>query len=138
MKIFLAVFLCLFFSFNVLAQADSSEDNEKIGVEEISLARDDGSGKPGEAASVFMTTDVPIHCFVQLGSAKSVLVKMNFVALKAIGLKAETKVVSVSYKTNGKHNIVSFNASPETVWVAGAYRLIFFLTANLQKVWNLK
>jgi len=133
MKVFLTVFLCLFFGFNVFAQADSSDDNEKIGVEEISLARDDGSGKPGEAASVFMTTDVPIHCFVQLGSAKSVLVKMNFVAVKVGNLKAETKVVSVSYKTNGKHNIVNFTASPETIWAAGAYRIDILIDGKFAK-----
>lgn len=133
MKIFLTVYLCLFFGFNVFAQADSSEDNEKIGVEEISLARDDGSGQAGEAANVFMTTDVPIHCSVQLASAKSVLVKLNFVAVKAIGLKAETKIVSVNYKTNGKHNIVNFNASPETVWAAGAYRIDILLDGKFAK-----
>jgi hypothetical protein len=133
MKVFLTVFLCLFFGFNVSAQADSSEDNEKIGVEEISLARDDGSGKPGEAASVFITTDVPIHCFVQLASAKSVLVKMNLVAVKAGGLKPETKVVTVNYKTNGKGNVVNFNASPETVWAAGAYRIDILLDGKLAK-----
>jgi hypothetical protein len=133
MKIFLAVFLCLFLAFNVLAQTDSSEDNEKIGVEEISLARDDGSGEAGETTNVFMTTDVPIHCFVQLASAKFVLVKMNFVAVKALGLKAETKVVTVSYKTNGKNNVVNFNASPETIWAAGAYRIDIFLDGKLAK-----
>lgn len=133
MKIFLTVFLCLFLAFNVFAQADSSENNEKIGVEQISLARDDGSGKAGEAANVFMTTDVPIHCSVQLASAKSVLVKLNFIAVKAIGLKSETNVVSVSYKTNGKHNIVNFNASPETVWTAGAYRIDILIDGKLSK-----
>jgi hypothetical protein len=133
MKIFLAVFLCLFFVFNVFAQADSSEDNEKNGVEEISLTRDDGSGKPGEAASLFMTTDVPIHCIVQLGSAKSVLVKMNFVAVKVSNLKAESKIVSVNYKTNGKHNIVNFTASPETIWAAGAYRIDILIDGKFAK-----
>ncbi len=133
MKIFLAVFLCLFFSFNVLGQTDLTENNEKIGVEEISLARDNGSGEAGETANVFMTTDVTIHCFVQLASAKSVLVKMNFVAVKAGSLKPETKVVSVSYKTNGKHNVVNFNASPETVWAAGAYRIDILIDGKLAK-----
>ena len=80
-----------------------------------------------------MTTDVPIHCFVQLSSAKSVLVKMNFVAVKAVGLKSETKVVTVSYKTNGKQNAVTFNASPETIWAAGAYRADVLVDGKLAK-----
>ncbi len=133
MKVFLAVFLCLFFGFNVFAQADSNENNKEIGVEELSLAHDDGNGKAGEAANVFTTTDVPIHCFVQLASTKSVLVKMNFVAVKAVGLKSETKVVTVSYKTNGKQNAVTFNASPETIWAAGAYRVDVLVDGKLAK-----
>ncbi len=133
MKIFLAVFVCVFFAFNVFAQSDSNENKEEIGVEEISLARDDGSGKAGEATNVFITTDVPIHFFVQLASVKSVLVKMNFVAVKAGGLKPETKVVTVNYKTNGKQNVVNFNASPETVGTAGAYRVDILIDGKLAK-----
>ncbi len=58
---------------------------------------------------------------------------MNFVAVKAGGLKPETKVVMVSYKTNGKHNVVNFNASPETVWAAGAYRVDILIDGKLAK-----
>jgi hypothetical protein len=133
MKIFLAVLLCLFFGFDVFAQADTSENNEKISVEEISLARDNGNGAAGEATDVFITTDIPIHCVVQLGSTKSVLVKMNLVVVKAVGLKAETKVVSVNYKTNGRSNVVNFNASPETVWAAGEYRVDILIDGKITK-----
>lgn len=123
MKIFLAVFLCLFFGFKVFAQADASENKEEIGVEEISLARDDGSGKAGATTNSFVTTDVPIHCFVRLGSTRTVSVKMNFVAVKADSLKPESNVVTVSYKTNGTQNGINFNASPATIWAAGIYRI---------------
>lgn len=133
MKIFLAVFLCLFFGFNVFSQDESNENKEEIGVEEISLARDDGSGEAGETTNVFMTTDVPIHCFVQLVSTKSVVVKMNFVAVKAEGLKSETKIVTVVYKTNGKGNQVNFNASPATIWSAGAYRVDILIDGKFAK-----
>lgn len=133
MKIFLAVFFCLFFAFNIFGQVDQNENIKEVGVEEISLARDDGSGKPGDTANGFLTSDVPIHCFVQLASMRAVLVKMNFVAAKAAGLKAETKVVTVSYKTNGKQISVNFNASPETVWAAGAYRVDVLLDGKLAK-----
>lgn len=132
MKIVLSIFLCLFFSLNALGQAENAEKVGKtvqteniseIGVEEISLARGDKIGKIGETATVFATTDVPIYCFVQLSSTKSVVVKMHFVAVQANGLKPETKVVSVSYTTSGKQNRITFNASPETFWAAGKYRV---------------
>ncbi len=133
MKIFLTVFLCLFFGFNVFGQADQSENNKEIAVEEISLARDDGHGKAGEAANIFTTTDVPIHCFIGLNSMKAATVKMNFVAVKADGLRPETKIVTVSYKTNGNQDGVNFNASPETIWAAGKYRIDIFLDGKLAK-----
>jgi hypothetical protein len=133
MKIFLAVFLCLFFGFNVFGQTDSNENKEEITVEEISLARDDGKGNVSEATNNFTTTDVPIHCFVGLNSTKSVNVKMIFVAVKTETLRPETKVVTVSYKTSGKQDGVNFNASPETTWAAGAYRVDVFIDGKLSK-----
>lgn len=133
MKIFLAVFFCLFFGLNVFGQAEPVENAEETAVEEISLARDDGHGKAGEAANVFTTIDVPIHCFVELNSTKAATVKMNFVAVKAAGLRAETKVVSVSYKTNGKQSGVNFNASPETIWAAGIYRIDILIDGKFAK-----
>jgi hypothetical protein len=123
MKIFLAVFFCLFFGFNVFAQAGSDENKAEITVEEIFLARDDGNGKLGEATNVFTTTDVPIHCFVGLNLTRAATVKMNLVAVKAEGLRPETKVVTVSYKSDGKQTSVNFDASPEKFWAAGAYRV---------------
>ncbi len=132
MKIVLSVFLYLFFSLNASGQAENAEKVGKpaqtenvpeISVEEISLARGDKYGKIGELTTVFAMTDVPIYCFVQLNSTKSVVVKMHFVAVQANGLKPETKVVSVSYTTNGKQNMITFNAAPETFWAAGKYRV---------------
>ena len=133
MKIFLAVFLCLFFGFNVFGQADSDENKTEVGVEEISLARDDGHGKAGEAARSFATIDVPIHCFVGLNSTKAATVKMNLVAVKADGLRPESKVVSVVYKTNGRQDSVNFDASPEKNWAAGKYRVDILIDGKLAK-----
>lgn len=133
MKIFLAVFLCLFFGFNIFGQSNSTESKEEIGVEEITLARDDGSGKAGEITDSFLTTDVPIHCFVQLDSIKTVVVKIILVAVKVIGLKPESKVVTISYKTNGTQNGINFNASPEKIWAAGTYRADVLIDGKLAK-----
>jgi hypothetical protein len=132
MKIYLAVILCLIFGFNVEGQTNSNENKEVV-VEEISLAKDDGKGNVSEATNSFTTTDVPIHCFVGLNSTRSVTVKMIFVAVKSETLRPETKVVTVSYKTNGKQDGVNFNASPETTWAAGAYRVDVFIDGKLSK-----
>ncbi len=142
MKIVLLIFFCLVFGLNAFGQAENAEKVGKavhtenvleISVEEISLARGDKYGKIGETTTVFATTDVPIYCFVQLISTKSAVVKMYFVAVQANGLKPETKVVSVSYTTNGKQNSVTFNVSPETFWAAGKYRVDILIDGKQAK-----
>ena len=129
MKVIILLLLCFFFGFNVFGQAES--DDSEITVEKISLARDDGKGNVGEETTTFLTTDIPIYCSVELSSTKSVAVKMNFVVVEANGLKAGKNIVSVSYKTNGKQNVVNFNASPAEAWAAGKYRVDILLDGKL-------
>ena len=104
-----------------------------MNIEEITMARDDGNGKAGETTDQFLTTDNPIYCIVQLDSLKSTTVKMFLVAVKADGLKPETKSISVSYTTNGKQNRVNFNASPDGVWAAGDYRIDLFIDGEFAR-----
>ena len=133
MKIVLVISLCLFVSFAAFAQTEIDKKNPENIVEEISLARDDGSGKPGETAEKFVTTDVPIYCIIQINSEQSVVVKMVFVAAKANGLKPETKIVTVGYTTKNNENGVTFNASPNGVWAAGNYRVDIYINNKLAK-----
>ena len=121
MKIILALTICLLLCSNLSAQSNQNET--EIGVEEISLARDDGNGSAGETTDKFYTTDVPLYCVIQLNSDKSANVKMDIVAVKANGYKPEAKVITVSYTTKENHYKVIFNASPEKVWSAGTYRV---------------
>lgn len=132
MKLVSIIFLCLFFSLTALAQTpEQSTDNETVGVREIYLAKDNGEGKAGEAETSFLTTDIPIFCVVQLDSLKPATVKMNFIAVKVAGLKPDTKVVSVSFKTNGNQSRVNFTGSPEGAWIAGNYRVDVFIDGKL-------
>jgi hypothetical protein len=132
-KIVLLVFLCLFFSFDALSQSETETKNAENPVEEVSLARDDGTGKPGETAEKFSVNDRRIYCIIQLNSEKSVAVKMNFIAAKAERLKPETKIVTVSYTTKENDNGVTFNASPNGVWAAGEYRVDIYIDNKLAK-----
>ena len=132
MRIILIISFCLIFGFSICAQTPANAGSSDVMVEELVLARDD-NGKPGEITEKFTTTDTPIHCFVQLSSIKPVTVKMILVAVKAVGLKPETKSVSVSYTTNGKQNQVNFDASPESVWAAGSYRVDIFIDGKPAK-----
>lgn len=135
MKIILALLFSALFCTCVAAQTDEEKTADKSGVEEISLMHaTSANGKLSDAATEFSTTDVPIYCAVALASVKVIAVKMNFIAVSAAGLKANSVVVSVNYKTNGKENGVTFNASPNgKVWAAGKYRVDVLLDGKTAK-----
>ena len=133
MKFVLAISLCLFFSLNAFTQTEQNKNAAEFVVEGISLARDDGSGKPGEVTDKFIITDRPIHCLIQLNSDKPATVKMNLVAVKANGLKPETKSITVSYTTKEDQNLVNFTASPDVVWAAGTYRIDIFVDGKFAR-----
>ncbi len=126
MKFFLGISLALLLVCNVSGQ-NVGLSKSAAGIEQISLARDDGKGKAGEITDKFLTTDAPIHFMIQLDSFESVTLKMNVIAVKAAGLKPETKSVNVQYTTDGNQSQVNFTASPGGKWAAGSYRADFFI-----------
>ncbi len=132
MKLVLTVFLCLFSGLNAFSQTKEDNINQTVGVEEISLAN--SGDKAVDATDRFRTADVPIFCFIQLDSEKPATVKMILVAVKAAGLKPETKIVTVSYTTEANQNQVNFTASPNNgVWAAGDYRVDVYIGGKLAK-----
>jgi hypothetical protein len=126
MKFLLLIALTFPLTLNIFAQIETPQAR-KVGVEGIFLAKDDGEGNPGETVEGFLTTDIPIYCIVHLDSFRSATVKMNFIAVNVKGVKAETKVLTVNYRTTGKQNRVYFTGKPEGRWVAGTYRVDIFV-----------
>jgi hypothetical protein len=116
-------FACAF----IMNAQESDLASPDLGVTEIYLARDDGTGKAGDQATSFVTTDVPIYCVVLLDSATPVTVRMNLVAVSVAGVKAETRVVSTSYTTRDNENRVNFTGRPAGQWVPGKYRVDVFV-----------
>lgn len=113
------------------AYAQMPEPAEMRVFEDMYLARDDGNGKAGDAATAFVTNDIPIYCVVLLGSASPVTVKMNLVAVAVPGVKPETRVVSTSYATKENQNRVNFSGRPDKLWIAGKYRADIFIDNSL-------
>ena len=125
-KLTLVLAFVLAFSMSTVAQ-EADDTPVKAGSVEIYLAKDDGTGKAGEEATSFVTTDVPIYCVVQLGSGQPTTVKMNLVAVAVPGVRAETRVVSTSYTTKDNQDRVNFSGRPVGQWVAGRYRVDIFV-----------
>lgn len=131
MKIIFLLTFCFLLNGYVSAQIEPEKNNPDVGVEEIFLAKGDGKGSAGDAAENFVVTDIPIYCIVQLDSLKSAVVKMNLIAVKVNGVKPETRVISVSYTTNGEQSRVSFKGAPQGKWVVGSYRFDIFVDGKL-------
>lgn len=133
----LSVKSALFFAVVLLstiaaAAQEGTPPTAPAGLVEIYLAKDDGTGKAGEEATSFVTTDVPIYCVVQLDSGLPTTVKMNLVAVAVPGVKADTRVVSTTYTTKDNQDRVNFTGRPAGEWVAGRYRVdIFVGTADV-------
>lgn len=127
----------IFFIVTIAAAAvvrgQAPEPAEMRVLEDMYLAKDDGSGKAGDAASDFVTSDIPIYCVVVLGSAAPVTVKMNLVAVSVAGVKDETRVVSSSYTTKDNQDRVNFTGRPEKLWIPGRYRADVFIDGTLVK-----
>jgi hypothetical protein len=123
-KVPVLLLLCLF-CFSVYGQ--NTENN----IDEVYLAKDDGSGKAGESSTNFITTDIPIFCVVKLDMAQPTEVKMNLIAVNVKGVKPETTVITTSYKTTNEQNRVNFRGKPEKLWVVGTYRVDIYLDGKL-------
>ena len=124
-KLLLSLAFVLVFGAGALAQEPLALG--KTGISVIYFAKDDGTGKAGEEATSFVTTDVPIYCVVQLDSGEPTTVKMNLVAVAVPGVRAGTKVVSTTYMTKDNQDRVNFSGRPAGQWVAGRYRVDIFV-----------
>lgn len=129
-RILYTVVACLVLSIAIIAQ---NETPTPVAVDEVYLAKDDGEGNAGDAASEFRSTDVPIYCVVVLGTNGKAVIKMNFVAVSVGGVKPETKVVSASYTTTERQNRVNFTGRPDGKWTPGKYRVDIFLDGKMAK-----
>ncbi len=125
----LTLILVLICSFQIgLAQEETDAAN---GVDQVYLAKDDGTGKAGKPVAEFSTTDIPIHCVVMLQSKEPSKVKMVFVAVSVAGVKPETKVVTSAYTTTEGQNIVNFSGRPYGSWTPGKYRVDILINDTL-------
>jgi len=129
-KFLYTILACIFFALAAYAQAPGALTPS---VEELYVAKDDGTGKAGEQVTEFATTDVPIYCVVLLDTQEKVTVKMNFVAVNVAGVKPDTKVVTASYVTKDGQNRVNFTGRPDGRWTAGRYRVDIFIDGKVVK-----
>jgi len=130
----LQVFAAILFAVALCAVSVVSQPPEPAEArifEQVYLAKDDGAGNPGAAATEFTPSDIPIHCVVVLSGASAVTVRMDLIAVNVPGLRPESKIISTTYTTKDLQDRVYFNGRPGKVWFAGGYRADIYIDGNL-------
>ncbi|REJ75644.1 MAG: hypothetical protein DWQ47_09245 [Acidobacteria bacterium] len=126
MKLILAVFVCLLAAAPALGQTNG-ERPEEGPVLKIALAKEEKDGTITEDPPSFEPTDIPIICYIDLREETPATVKLTIVAVKAVGLRPNTGIVTVAYRTKAGENQVTFQVQPSKTWALGEYRADVFV-----------
>ncbi len=133
MKFFLVVLILFCSALSYSAQnrkTDYVEFEKKPKVSKLSLAREDAEGNIIEGVSSFSPKDIPIYCYVDLNTSKPITVKLDFIAVKVKGMRPNSKLISISYKTKNGEDMVTFTGRPEKTWLVGSYRVDILLNGK--------
>ena len=134
MKFIVAVFLCLLSTVGFAAQTGNNgyvETKKEQTKPTLSMAKEDSEGNIVENINIFAPGDIPIYCYIDLNSTKSVTVKLNFVAVKVRGIRPNHKIIRASYKTKNDEDSVTFLGEPDKLWLVGEYRVDIFIDDKL-------
>jgi hypothetical protein len=126
-----SILVCLTTVLSALAQSGKVTT---IAVDNLYLAKGDGTGKPGEPAEWFYSTEVPIYVVVMIEPAKAAAITMRFVAVEVPGLKPDSKILSTNYNLPEGSNTVWFTGRPfGSNWIGGRYRVDILLDGSVAK-----
>ena len=116
------------------ANSASSDASGGPGVlSEIHMAKDNGSGDPGDRAVVFSPGDRTIHCVAKLKEAKSGTgIKFSWWIVSAEGTQNE-KIKDIDYTTKALENIVHAHLKLPRDWPKGMYKVEIYVNGYLDK-----
>ena len=102
-------------------------------IEEISMARDNGRGDPGDETTSFNPDDRKIHCVVKLKQAKSGTgMRFSWWIVDADGTQNK-KIKDIDYTTRTLENIVHAHLSLPQDWPTGKYKVQVYVNGDLDK-----
>lgn len=97
------------------------------------MAKDNGSGAPGDETNTFNPEDRNVHCLVKLKNPKEgIRIKFSWWIVDAGGSKNE-KLKEIDYTTESSDNMVHGNLSVQRDWPEGKYKVDVYVDGNLAK-----
>jgi hypothetical protein len=120
--------------FVVMACNFSKNSNSNSGsISKITMAKDNGSGDPGDETNTFTPSDQKIHCLVTLRNPKEgIKVSFSWWIVEANGTKNE-KLKDIDYTTESDVKTVHGHLSSTRDWPSGKYKVEARIDGNLEK-----
>jgi hypothetical protein len=102
-------------------------------IKEIHMAKDNGSGDPGETTDSFAASDRTVHCVATLKEAKSGTdMKFSWWIVDADGTENK-KIKDIDYTTKALENIIHGHLSLPRDWPKGKYKVEVYINGNLDR-----
>ena len=103
-----------------------------VKIDSVTLARDDGSGKPGETVTSFRPSDRTFYVLVKLDRLETGLkVKVSWVAVAAAG--STNQVLAEREFSALTANTIRGDITLPNDWPTGKYRVDIYVNDSLQK-----
>lgn len=113
--------------------ADTSDASATGAISEAHMAKDDGSGDPGQETNSFKPKDRTIHCVTKLKDAKSgTQMKFSWFIVDADNTQNE-KIRDIDYTTRALENVVHGHLTAPRDWPEGAYKVEVYVNGTLEK-----
>jgi hypothetical protein len=111
----------------------ASDEGSGEFIKDIHMAKDNGSGAPGDETESFAASDRTVHCVATLKQAKAGT-KMKFAwwIVDAEGSKNQ-KIKEIDYSTKPLENIVHGHLTLPQDWPIGKYKCQVFVNGDLDK-----
>jgi hypothetical protein len=102
-------------------------------IKEIHMAKDDGSGSPGDRTNTFAPGDRTVHCIATLKEAKSGTdMRFSWWIVDAEDTQNK-KIKDIDYTTQSLENVIHGHLTLPQDWPKGKYKVQVYVDGNLDK-----
>ena len=135
--LFFAVLACNLGNKNNNSNSNNANSGSDTGsgsaLKEVYMAKDDGSGQPGDHTTTFEPGDHTIHCVATLKEAKAgTEMKFSWYIVDADGTQNK-KVKDIDYSTKTLENVIHGHLTLPQDWPKGKYKVEVYVNGNLDK-----
>jgi hypothetical protein len=104
-----------------------------VRVTKVYMARDNGSGEPGDEAETFSPSDHTVHCMIELDhAAEGTMIRFDWIGVDA-GEWQNHSLKQLDYTTKALENKVHAHLTLPRDWPEGEYKVDVYLNDQLAR-----